>query len=115
MKKISTEDVFKMARIIRNGNVAQNIKEAYAAGKENGADAEQIGVNAFMDILCSCSDVKVEGQIYDLLGGICEKNAEDIKKQSLETTIEDVKRICQENNIVNFLKSAINANKAMKN
>lgn len=111
MRKINTEDVFKMARIIKKGNVAQNIKDAYVAGKAEGADAEQIGVCAFMDILCSCSDEIVEGQIYDLLAGICEKTAEDIKKQSLETTVEDVKNICKENNVVNFLKSAVSASK----
>ena len=108
MRKVNTEDVFKMTRLMKNANNVQNIKDAYSAGKEKGADAEQIGVNVLMDILCSCSEAKVENQFYDLLGGICEKTPEDIKKQSLESTIEDMKRICEENNIVNFLKSAAN-------
>lgn len=121
MRKINTEDVFKMARLIRKGNIVPIIKNAYAAGrkaksqeaKSREADgetaeetAEQIGIDAFMDIMCSCTEPEIEELFYELLSGICEKSPDDIRTQSLETTIEDVKRICQENNITNFFKSA---------
>lgn len=115
MRKINTEDVFKMARLLKHGNIIQSIKDAYADGKKEDADPEQVGISAFMDILCACSDAKVEGQFYELLGGICEKSAEDIKNQSLESTIEDVKRILKENNISNFLKSAANVSSKGQN
>lgn len=106
MRKISTEDVFKMARLMKNGNVLQNIKDAFEKGRKKGADTEKIGMEAFLDILCSCSEEKIENQLYELLAGICEKTPENIKNQSLEVTIEDIQKICRENNIVNFLKSA---------
>ena len=67
-----------------------------------------------MDILCGCTSEKVEAQIYELLGGICEKKAEEVADQSLETTVEDVKRICEENNITNFLKSALSASRNLQ-
>ncbi len=116
MRKINTEDVFKMARLIRKGNIVQIIKNAYAAGRKakgreaDGETAEeaagQIGIDVFMDIMCSCTEPEIEESFYELFSGICEKSPDDIRTQSLETTIEDVKRICQENNITNFFKSA---------
>ena len=95
-----------MARLLKNGNIVQTIKEAYTAGKEKDADAQKIGMDAIMGIMCACTDVKIEEQFYDLLGGICERTPAEIKEQSLETTIEDIKKICKENNIANFWNSA---------
>lgn len=106
MRKINTGDVFKMARIIKNAGIAGDIKEAFSEGKKEDADAEQIGLDVFMDIVCSCADDSIEKKFYDLIGGITEKKPEDIEAQSLETTVEDIKRICEENNVVNFFKSA---------
>lgn len=106
MRKLNTGDVFKMARILKNGNIMQNIRDAFVTGKSENADSQQIGMDLIMNVLCSCSDTRVEDQIYELLGGVCEKKPEDIKNQSLEKTIEDIKKICEENNISNFLKSA---------
>ena len=59
-----------------------------------------------MDIVCSCADESIEKKFYDIIGGITEKKPDEIKQQSLEATIEDIKRICEENNILNFFKSA---------
>lgn len=106
MRKINTEDVFKMARLLKNSDVIKTVKNAYEAGKKENADSEKIGLDAAMEILISCTDPKIEAQFYDLVSGICEKKPEDIRTQSLEGTIEDIKKICQENNIGNFLKSA---------
>ena len=108
MRKINTGDVFKMARLIKHGNISQTVKKAFEAGKQKDADAEQIGMDVAVDILCSCTGVDMEKEFYGLLSGICEKKPEDIEKQSLEATIEDIRRIFEENNILNFLNSASN-------
>ena len=106
MRKINTGDVFKMARLVKHGNIAQTVRKAYEAGKQEDADAQQIGINVAMDILCSCTEANMEKAFYEFLAGICEKKPEDIENQSLETTVEDIKRIFEENNIINFWKSA---------
>ena len=103
MRKISTEDVFKMARLLKNGDVIRTIKTAYEAGKKEDADTEKIGLDAAMELLVSCTDAKIEAQFYELMAGICEKKPEDIRTQSLESTVEDIKKICQENNIGKIL------------
>ena len=106
MWKINTGDVFKMARLLQKGNIAGVVRNAYLEGKKEGADSEDIGINVVFDILCSCTDPSVEDQFCDLLAGICEKKKEDISNQSIETTVGDLKRICEENNMVNFFRSA---------
>lgn len=103
-----------MARLIRNADLSKDIKEAFAEGKKEGADEEEIGINTILNIICSCSDIKIEGQFYNLLAGITEKTADTIENQSLEATISDIKAICEENNIINFLKSASRLSKTIK-
>ena len=110
MRKINTEDVFKMARLMKNGNILQAVKNAYLEGRKEDADAQQIGIGTVMDIMCSCTDARVESQFYELLGGICE-----IKTQSLEATVEDIRKIFQENNILNFLDSASSLGEMIQN
>lgn len=150
MRKINLEDTFKLARLLKDSNIMQIIKDAYMNGKKEanriqsikekfltGIDVskdaenlevaaeeeakkeadkaqEEMGVNVILDIICSCSDKKTEYQVYDLLAGITEKTADIIKTQPLEETISDIKEICRENNITNFLKSASRLSESIK-
>lgn len=110
MRKINTADVFKMARLMKNAKLTESIKKAYADGKKEGVNTEEIGMNAIMDIIGSCCDAGTEKDFYELLAGISEKTKDEVADQSLETTIADIKKICEENNIVNFLRSASRLN-----
>lgn len=106
MRKLNTGDAFKMARLMKSGNIIGAVKEAFANGRKEGADDEQVGMDFMVDVLCVCAEEETETQIYDLLAGICEKKPDEIRDQSLEATAEDIRRIIQENNIVNFFRSA---------
>lgn len=110
MRKINTADVFKMARLMKKAKLTESIKKAYMDGKKEGVNTEEVGMNAIMDIIGSCCDTGTEKDFYELLAGISEKKAEEIMNQSLEATIADIKKICEENNIVNFLRSASRLN-----
>ena len=65
-----------------------------------------MGIDFISDVLYICSEERTEAQLYDLLGGVCEKKPDEIRDQSLETTVADIMRIIEENNVLNFLKSA---------
>ena len=97
-----------MARLIKHGNITQTVKKAFEAGRQVDADAQQIGMDVVMDSPGSCTGADMEREFYGLLAGICEKKPEDIESQSLEATIEDIRRIFEENNILNFWNSASN-------
>lgn len=110
MRKINTADVFKMARLMKNAKLTESIKKAYEDGKKENANTEEVGMNAIMDIIGSCSDAETEKNFCELLAGISEKTKDEVASQSLETTIADIKKICEENNIANFLRSASRLN-----
>lgn len=115
MRKINTGDVFKMARLLKNANVMDAVKDAYKASKKEdgakeahkeGPDKGGIWVDAAMKVLASCTSQQAEEQFYDLMAGICENKPEDIRDRPLDGLMEDIRRICQENNVANFLRSA---------
>lgn len=115
MRKINTGDVFKMARLLKDANVMGAVKDAYkatkkkdAAGGSNKEDADKgsIWVDAAMKMLASCTSQQAEEQFYDLMAGICENKPEDIRNRPLDGLMGDIRRICEENNVANFLRSA---------
>lgn len=115
MRKINTGDVFKMARLLKNANVMDAVKDAYKASKKEdgakeahkeGPDKGGIWVDAAMKVLASCTSQQAEEQFYDLMAGICENKPEDIRDRPLDGLIDDIRRICEENNVANFLRSA---------
>lgn len=106
MRKLNTGDVFKMARLLKNTNMVESVKTAFEKGKEDGADEMKVGIDFVCDVLCACSEERTETQLYDLLSGICEKKPDEIRSQSLETTVQDIQRIFEENNVLNFFRSA---------
>ena len=115
MRKINTGDVFKMARLLKNTNVMDAVKDAYKAAKKEDAvegahkgDAGKGGIwmDAAMKVLSSCTSQEAEEEFYDLMAGICENKPEDIRNRPLDGLIEDIRRICEENNVANFLRSA---------
>lgn len=114
MRKINTEDVFKLARLVTETKMTETIKEAYLHGKKEGADAEEIGINTAMELMISCSGRKTEEMFYDLLGGICEKKPADIAMQPFEETVNDVKQLVKENDIMRFFTQASRLAKAIK-
>lgn len=126
MRKLNTSDVFKMARIIKKAKVAEAIEQIFTSSRENPIiikedDSEEVksekkreierkkeaaGFRTIMTIFESCSTEELENMLYQFLGGITEKNPEDVSKQSLEATINDIKQIVKENNIADFFKQA---------
>jgi len=126
MRKLITSDVFKMARIIKAAQVKDAISDIFASTKGINSgiletDSEEIkeekrkaleekqeaaGFEAIMTVFEACSTEKLENMLYDLIGGISEKDVDTVAKQTLEVTITDIKTIVSENNIANFFKSA---------
>lgn len=106
MRKINMGDIFKTARLLKSGDITGIIKELTMKSREKDVDKQSIGIDAATALLAACTEPEMERQFYDLMSGICEKKPEDIQNQSLEATIEDFKKIIEENNILNFLKSA---------
>lgn len=111
MRKINTSDVFKCARIIKNANMKDELAEIYnkfSIVEGDDANIEKAGIQIVLCVIGGCSDERQEKAIYELIGGIIGKDAQLISDQTIEDTIDDIKKIAKENNLVNFFKSAYN-------
>ena len=133
MRKIETHDVFKMARIIKAAGIRKEISDLIreaqsriakkrrmmkekARGEEGAVDSveeeeaediqESIGAEIFFVIAEACSSEKLEEMLYDFMGGVAEKDAEEVKHMPLDDLVELFKGIGKQNNIFNFFNAA---------
>lgn len=108
MRKVNTSDVFKLARILKKGNVEENIAKAIddIDVKNKNKITEKVGIKVMLALFESCGEPEVENLIYDLFGGIAEVDPSTISTQPFDKTIEMFKEISRENNLISFFKQA---------
>lgn len=104
MREIITSDVFKLARIMKDGNVKSSVAELFAG--PTSKNAQELGFEIIYTIIEACASEKQEQKVYDLIGGIVEKDADVIKNQNYKITIEDIKAIANNNDLLDFFKEA---------
>ena len=114
MRKINTSDVCKMARIMKASGMREKIFELFKQGRNIQADdisspeVQEFGVSVVFEIIEVLAEQKAERELYELIGGIVGKSANEIAEQEFTTTIEDVKAIAKENDLVAFFSQASN-------
>jgi len=108
VRKINTGDVFILARIMKNGNVKDVIARFIESGKTQTykTNPEAFGMEIFSALADVLADKNVEPLVYTLLSGITEKSENDIKAQSIDDLLADLKQIATENNVASFFKTA---------
>lgn len=108
MRKISTSDVFKLARILKKGNVEDAIAKAIGDIdiKNKSKISEKVGIKVMLALFESCGEPEVEELVYDLFGGIAEIDPKTIATQTFDKTLEMFREISKENNLTNFFKQA---------
>jgi len=108
MRKIKTQDVFKLARIIRISGAKNELAEILRASQNgNNGDARKVGVDLIMTLVSVCGEEEVEKMLYELIGGIAEKKPTDIMDLDLDELIELFKEIGEQNNLSNFFDTAV--------
>lgn len=108
MRKINTEDAFKTSRLLKYSNIKNTLLDCYEKAnslkKAKDKDIEKFGVSVALELIECLGEHRAEQEFYDLIGGICEKSADEIRTQELATTIEDIKMIIKENDMKSFFK-----------
>jgi len=114
MRKLITSDVFKFAKIIKLANAKEEIKSIFSKLSDENMKEEELaklqkeaGIEFVAFLIESCGSDEVEKAIYSFLAGVSEKEADVIKNQSIEETIDMIKKIASENNLQNFLSIAV--------
>lgn len=114
MRKINTADVCKMARIMKTSGMREKIFELFKKGRNiqaedvSSPEVQEFGVSVVFEIIEVLAEQKAERELYELIGGIVGKSANEIAEQEFMATIEDVKAIAQENNLADFFSQASN-------
>lgn len=108
MRKITTKDVCKLARIMKKSNVEDNIAKAVEEmeGAKGKKISEKAGIKIMLVLFESVGDPEVEELIYDLFGGIAEIEPQKVADMPFEETIEMIKQINEQNNLRAFFKAA---------
>lgn len=108
MRKITTRDVCKLARIMKKSNVEDNIARAVEEmeGSKGKKISEKAGIKIMLVLFESVGDPEVEDMIYDLFGGIAEIEPQRIADMPFEETLELFKQINEQNNLKAFFKAA---------
>lgn len=104
MRKLVFKDAMRVARIIKKGNLKDQLSKIAEKTTEENVDVGKLGVEVIMTLLEACGDVGVENEIYSLLGDIFE--AENVENMSLETLTEKLKQLAKENNLESFFELA---------
>ena len=107
MRKIETHDVFKMARIIKKAGIKEEFGKIFSKSKAADEEtAKELGVEVIFSIIEACSSEELEKMLYDFVAGIAEKDAETIKRMSLDALIDTFKEMAKMNNLMTFFSTA---------
>lgn len=112
MRKLNTSDVLKFARIMKYSGIKSKILDLFdeAQGLDitdiENPKVKEFGFKAVMEVIEAIASEKVEGELYEFLAGVTEKTKEEIEEQEFTATIDDIKAIARENNLLDFFKSS---------
>lgn len=106
MRKIQTQDVFKLARIIRLSGAKDELTEALKASTSSELRSSA-GLDLMMSLISACGNEEVENALYDLIGNIAEAKAGEIKTMDLDDLGTLLKDISEQNNLSRFFDLAV--------
>lgn len=90
MRKIQTQDIFPMLRIINAADLKEDFKKiaSTATGK---IDTEAIGYDLIFKVLEKAANTKTEKAIYEFLSGIFECSTQEVKEMDLIKLVSGLK------------------------
>ena len=106
MRKIQTQDVFKLARIIRLSGAKDELTEALKASTSSELSSGA-GLDLMMSLISACGNEEVENALYALIGGIAEAKPDEIMTMDLDELGALLKDISEQNNLSRFFDLAV--------
>ena len=101
--RLNTPDLFKVLRIIRSAKIDKELQSIINSIKDTDTNEREIGVRAVFACLMSVPDA--EAEIYDLIGGISERD--DIASLPLDDFFALLGEIAKANDLKSFFASAL--------
>ena len=101
MKKLQAKHLFQLSKIIKAGNLKEELGNILEQNQKGEISTERLGIEMFMSIISACGDDRVEQLIYKLLDDVFEA---DTKEMSLEALLCHFKQLAKENNLLGFFR-----------
>lgn len=98
---LKTKDMFTLSAIVDKMGLDEDIKEILSARKKKNFNDEEMGEKLIFSIVKKMYKAKVE--ITQLLADISGKSIKDVENLQLSETIELIKKLLQEEGVMNFL------------
>lgn len=106
MRKIITRDVFKLARILKAGNFRDELATIFSEAGSGGTLTDEQGLDFLFSVVFGLTSETQEKAVYDLLGGILEKDPEAVADETIEALRADITAIAKDNNLSVFFQQA---------
>lgn len=107
MRKLNLGDAFKVARIVKEAGVKDELSKLAGKFKNiENANIDEVGFEVLLTLISAASSDKVEAQIYELIGSIKGIAPQEVKNLDFVELKEFVKGVIAENDLKNFFKSA---------
>ncbi len=94
-------------RIVRKANIKEELKPIIEKAAKKGADAGNIGIEAFLTIIEALSEQGAEKQIYFFLAGPFEMDPNEIENLELDKLQELFEQLGAENDLMGFFGSLL--------
>lgn len=104
MRKLQTQDIFPMLRIINAADLKEDFKKITSASTGK-IDTEAIGYDLIFKILEKAANSKTEKAIYEFLSGLFECSTQEVKEMDLLELVSGLKECADIENWKVFFKS----------
>lgn len=102
MRKLNTQDVFSLARIVRASAVKDQLVALIKDATSKNKSVEDIGIIGFLTIFEAMTEKNAESAIYTFLSGPFEMTPGEVAALDLSSLLQLLSRLCEENNLKDF-------------
>lgn len=101
MRSLQTQDIFSLARVLKEADIVEVIKNI-----DKTQDERQVGMSVIFEIVGNCADEYCEEKIYKFLAGPFEMTEKEVRELDLEELIDKIFEIASVEKWKSFLSKA---------
>lgn len=113
MRKLNLTDVFRFSRLVKSSGMKDLVSDILHRASEvkskeavSDSDLYAVGIDAFMSILDVAAQKNVESDIYGFLAPVWEMTSDEVANLSLETVVENLRKMFAENDFTAFFRQS---------
>ena len=101
MRNLQTQDIFSLARVLKEANVLEVIKNI-----DKTKDVRQVGMTVIFEVIGNCTDEQCEDKIYKFLSGPFEMTEKEVRELDPEELLDKIFEIASVGKWKSFLSKA---------